>query len=357
LKLEVVTWNIEYFPKSGQATIDSVVKIVLALDADVLALQEIDIEASFTQLLNNLNGWEGYHVPGSWPSLAYIYNANVIDVDSIYEIFPNDDREFPRPPLVMEMKFRNENFIIINNHFKCCGDNIIDHGDLFDEEKRRYDAVILMDQYIDSNFADMRVIVLGDLNDELTNATDDNVFQSMIDDDTSYKFVDLAIAQGPSSEWSFPSWPSHLDHIMITNELFDEFLNDSSDIQIIKIDDYLAGGFGQMDGIISDHRPVALKIQINPTIIITEVSEISKSSFTIYPNPSKGTTQFRFEEISDDGTLEIFNMNGQKIAALNVNENQEIVTWNPQEYSTGVYCVKLVIEHQASAVQKLVLLK
>ena len=83
----------------------------------------------------------------------------------------------------------------------------------------------------------------------------------MLDDSDSYQFVDLFIAQGNSSDWSFPNWPSHLDHILITNELFDEL--DSIEVNTIKIDDYINGGWTEYDQNISDHRPVAMKIHFN----------------------------------------------------------------------------------------------
>ena len=81
-----------------------------------------------------------------------------------------------------------------------------------------------------------------------------------INDPSNYLFTDMQIAQGSSLDWSFPNWPSHLDHILITNELFDEFNNNNSEILTIKIDNYLDGGFNQYDQNISDHRPVGLKL-------------------------------------------------------------------------------------------------
>ena len=61
----------------------------------------------------------------------------------------------------------------------------------------------------------------------------------------------------------FPNWPSHLDHILITNEIFESF--DSIYVKTIKIDDYLEGGWSEYDQNISDHRPVAIKIKLNFT--------------------------------------------------------------------------------------------
>jgi hypothetical protein len=159
--------------------------------------------------------------------------------------------------MVMDISFMGENYFLINNHFKCCGDGIIDFNNESDEEKRRYDASNFLKEYIDTNLSDKNVIVLGDLNDDIAEAPQNNVFQMILDDPENYLFADLEIANGSTSEWSCPTWPSHLDHILITNELFDELGN--SDIQTIKIDEYLDGGWNEYDQYISNHRPVAVK--------------------------------------------------------------------------------------------------
>jgi len=172
-----------------------------------------------------------------------------------------------------------ENYFIINNHFKCCGDGIIDFDDTSDEENRRYTAINLIKEYIDNNFSDNNVIVLGDLNDNIAEAPPNNVFQDVLNDSTHYRFADFEIAQGNSSEWSFPNWPSHLDHILITNEMFNGLNN--SEVQTIKIDEYLDGGWNEYDQNISDHRPVAIKFSINsvPSYDINNDGIINDSDF------------------------------------------------------------------------------
>jgi len=165
------------------------------------------------------------------------------------------------------MNFMGENIIIINNHFKCCGDGYLDSDDSGDEETRRYIASNLLKDYVDTNFQNENVIILGDLNDILTDNPENNVFQMILNDTENYLFADMDIAQGTSSGWSYPTWPSHIDHILITNELFDEFENNSSDIQTIKIDDYFEGGWSAYDQNVSDHRPVALKLLFNEQLI------------------------------------------------------------------------------------------
>lgn len=155
-----------------------------------------------------------------------------------------------------------ENYIIINNHLKCCGDGNLDLNDSNDEEYRRYTAINFLKQYIDSNFSDKNVIVVGDWNDILDDNISDNVFQSFLDDGNNYLFADMNIANGTTSDWSYPSWPSHLDHILISNELFEELNNPYSEISTIKIDDFM-NSWNQYDNNISDHRPVGIKLTSN----------------------------------------------------------------------------------------------
>jgi hypothetical protein len=157
----------------------------------------------------------------------------------------------------------NHEFIIINNHFKCCGDGILDFDNESDEETRRYNSSNLLKEYIDTNLSNTNVIVLGDLNDDIAEPRQNNVFQMILDDSENYLFVDLEIANGNSLEWSYPSWPSHLDHIIITNELFDEF-NNVNYVQTLQLEKLMDVDWNVYDQYISDHRPVGFHLVINP---------------------------------------------------------------------------------------------
>ena len=262
---DIATWNIEWFPKNDQATINYVTQIIDLLDLDILAIQELDDTTMFDQMLEDLPAYSGYYQSSWFAGLAYVYKTQSVEINDIYEIYTTSPywNAFPRSPMVMDINFRGENYVIINNHFKCCGDGIIDFDDISDEENRRYTAINLIKEYIDTNFSNNNVIVLGDLNDNIAEASSNNVFQEVIEDSTYYRFADLEIAQGSSSEWSFPNWPSHLDHILITDELFSS--ENNLEVQTIKIDEYLEGGWSEYDQNISDHRPVAMKLSFSLT--------------------------------------------------------------------------------------------
>ena len=95
-----------------------------------------------------------------------------------------------------------------------------------------------------TNLDDDAVILLGDFNDEITGNTP---FQNFIDN-PDFRFATQAIANGSSTNWSFPSFPSHIDHILISNELFDKV----GVVQTIRPESCVSG-YSQN---ISDHRPV-----------------------------------------------------------------------------------------------------
>ena len=264
--LDIATWNIEWFPKNGQITVEYVTEIIQQLDLDLLAIQELDNKDMFDQMLDELTDYTGYYESYWFAGLAYIYKTDFVEINDLYEIYTTSQywSAFPRSPMVMDMNFMGENYFIINNHFKCCGDGVLDFNDESDEEKRRYNASNFLKQYIDTYLSEKNVIVLGDLNDDIAESSQNNVFQMILDDTQNYFFMDLGIANSSSSEWSYPSWPSHLDHILITNELFDDL--DDSDIQTIKIDEYLNGGWNEYDQYISDHRPVAISFNFSSDI-------------------------------------------------------------------------------------------
>ena len=121
-----------------------------------------------------------------------------------------------------------------------------------------------MEDYVNEYLSGENVIILGDLNDELNEDPSNNVFQNFINDASNFKYTDMDIAYSSSSNWSYPSWNSHLDHILITNELFDEFESEGSSVQTIRLEEYFDNGWTDYVKYISDHRPVGLSLKFNP---------------------------------------------------------------------------------------------
>ncbi len=252
--LDIVTWNLHLFPSSSQS-IDYMVTAVRALQPDIIALQEISSELSLSYLADSLDNYEYTIAPGggSW-GLAYLYNNSEVSlVKDPYEIYTNQWSAFPRPPYIMEANWNGKTVYIINNHLKAYGDA--------ENIARRTSAINLLDEYIEDYLDNERVVILGDMNDELTDVND-NVFSEMINDRQSYFFTDMTIAEGSNLFWSYPRYPSHIDHIAITNELFEEHYK----TETIRYDTYLEGRLTEYYEHISDHRPVAISLVIEEDV-------------------------------------------------------------------------------------------
>ena len=307
---EVVTWNLEFFPKNNQTTIDSTALAISSLNADVYALQEIDELDALQELDDLLEDYQAYVIPENYNNLTLAYlvkkDIEVVNLNSIYASSSYNNIFAGRPPLLLELLFNGSSYFLINVHLKCCGDGSLNTNDSSDEENRRLQAVNQIKTYIDSYIPNEKVIVLGDYNDLLEDNTSNNVFQSLLDDSDSYLFADISVLDLPNSHWSFPNWPSHLDHILITNELFDEFNNAYNYATTIKMADYFTNGFYGYDNCISDHYPVGMRLWP----FVTEIEEKKPTDKRLnqirdiqgrITNPQHNQIQFYFYE---NGTVE-----------------------------------------------------
>lgn len=248
--IEVVTWNIEQFPKLGQRTIDSVANIITSLNADIYCLQEISNLSMFLVLVEILDGYSYVASDATeYLNLVVLYKEDQFVVRNQSNLFTDYMYEFAyRPPLRLEMTFLGQNaidFTLINMHLKCC-----DSGNGFD--RRKASSSILYDYLnLSVEAGVVNHIVVGDWNDDLSDMYSENSFNIFLDDTDNYKYVNYDYANsGYNTAVSYPSYSSFIDHIMISKDLFEEA--DNGDIQTIRLGDYISG----YDQIISDHRPV-----------------------------------------------------------------------------------------------------
>ncbi len=261
--LEVVSWNLRTYPLS-EGSIQTLAQIIPQMKVDVIAFQEIMDYSAFYQLEDLIPNYEAYvYNATSEYRLAYLYNTRTVQVNDAYTIFTEDSNPFPRAPYVLDFNFQDQNIIVIDNHLKAYGDNFIDETDAWDEEYRRRLACQMLDQYIVDNFADDKVIVVGDFNDQIAEPVEYNVFLSFIDKPLEYVFADMSIALNPSyNTVSYPASNSHIDHVLLTNELFESFNRTGSVCRVIKVEDYM-GNWSNYSDQISDHRPLGVKLYLN----------------------------------------------------------------------------------------------
>jgi endonuclease/exonuclease/phosphatase family metal-dependent hydrolase len=245
-RLDIVTWNIKNFTAIN-TDINKVKTIIMDLDADIYALQEISSISAFNTMVSELDGYSGIVVDvRGGQELAFLYKTSeIVAFGTPEKLFPSLSSPFPREPVLVEITHANGiTTRLINVHLKCCGgaENVA----------RRTEAAQLLKSYVDTNFPNDPVIILGDWNEGLNIA---GSFGNFIQDPDNYLFADKPINDGPVSNWSYPSWPSHLDHILMTNELCDNLRS----AHVLRLNDCV----DNYNNDVSDHRPMMVQLGVD----------------------------------------------------------------------------------------------
>ncbi len=257
--LEIISWNIEQFPKHSR-TIVNVRDIILDLDVDIIAVQEITSADDFDRLIDSLNtasigAWEGRLSQLSTNlSTGIVFKTSIVTVESDTHLFVGDFDFAGRPPYVLSLSARNNNrlfdFTLIVLHLKAFEDT--------ESRERRRRAIQKLESWIASQLQnsnnDPDYILAGDWNDELDDPAPDNVFLPFLTDTTRYlfsteQFIDVA------GEFTFigGNFESLIDHIMITRSIDAAYPNHTA--QVLKIDQT----FLEYPEQVSDHRPIGVK--------------------------------------------------------------------------------------------------
>ena len=316
---DVITWNLESFPKLDGTTENYVSDIIVELESEIIGFQEINNISAFNTMMASTLGYSGYVLNANYGGINMAYAVkNDVSVIDEYAILNSSTYNYAfagRPPYLIHIEKNNIEYYVINVHLKCCGDGNLNTSNSSDEENRRLVAINHIKSYIDNNLSNENVLVIGDYNDELDDDTDDNVFQNFIDDSDNYQFADMSIATGNPQNFSFPNWPSHIDHILITNELFDEFNSNESDITTIQVDNYISGGFSSYDALITDHMPVGINLVYtngctDPLALNYNPDAVSDDGSCTYDTSNENTVLFISEYAegsSNNKYLEIYN--------------------------------------------------
>ncbi|MCF7801405.1 MAG: hypothetical protein K9N34_05235, partial [Candidatus Marinimicrobia bacterium] len=255
--LEAMTWNMEHFPKEADLTISTASEVLHEIGADIYAVQEIGNITAFMDLMASLPQY-GYVLTqqSSFYDQAILYRKDVLTPLMAAEPFAEMDYNFAgRPPLRADFiwRFGEKEMVvtIVNIHMKCCGDGV----------NRRKKAAVELHTYL-NHLVDNgleNIIVLGDWNDDVTDTGQEQSFPVFLEDGENYRFATMQIAHDPDQA-SYPTWPSFLDHILISKALFQSFDNGGV-IRTLPIETWF-GSWKNYEYLVSDHRPVLLRIPV-----------------------------------------------------------------------------------------------
>ena len=263
---DLMTWNLKEFPLKGAKTKQKVAEVLSVVQPDIVAVQEVADGHALVELAKSMPGWEAdvtsFYEPGGYynPPVGMLWNSATVTVRDRQVLMEEDTVAFPRPPLLLEITWKGIDLVVISVHPKALGDNKIDYNDPLDEEMRRLQACNRLEEYISTNYPNDMVVVAGDFNDRIEEPTTTNVFTAFLSKPDKYLFADMPIAQRKESVPSYPSYNSHIDHILITWKLFPSYEDPESFTRTIAVDKYFMNSLSEYYKNVSDHRPVMMHL-------------------------------------------------------------------------------------------------
>jgi len=295
--LEVATWNVEWFgdPDNGpsdEARQQANVRAVIAQSGiDLWALQEVSDPAAFQALLDSLGSdYEGVlgetASPGVTQRLAFVYRRDVVQRRRVERILTEFAEAFAfRPPLLLEAAVHLPDTTVvvtfITLHMKA--------GSGLDDYDRRHEAAQRLKSRLDLLYGIRPVIVLGDWNDELHASILTGLpspYANFRSDTDDYRFLTEALDAADLPTWCGNSSTcrtgSTLDHILITDELFDAYEESSADRFTALLDAIPGYVFST-----SDHLPVYARFRFRGASGVA-VSGEPEIALQLYPNPARG---------------------------------------------------------------------
>ncbi len=386
---DVVTYNLEFFgtdvkgtdgfefgPTNDDLQIENVAKVMNKLNADVYVVQEVSDDPSIDKLIDqiNINGktfektistsWSYSFDPAdpNFPpqKLVVLYNTQTTTVKKSRVMFKKLYDEvragtttlpnYPggngasffasgRLPYLIQIETNiggvKKEINLINIHARANSGSDISRYNM-----RKYDAELLKDS-LDVNYPNSNLIILGDFNDDVKASVitpNPSSYEAFVNDTNNYDALTLGISQ--AGAYSFLSSGGFLDHIVISNELTDEYIPNSIAVYDPRTDivNYTTNT--------SDHGPVIARFELKEDNLST-IDFDANTTFAVkaFPNPATDVVNVLVKSSTDKNLkLRFYDINGRLVGnPFEVKANQDITTTAvPVNYlQRGVYIYTL----------------
>ncbi|MHC0448284.1 choice-of-anchor J domain-containing protein [Flavobacterium sp. 3-218] len=381
---DVVTYNLEFFgsdnpsngPSDNALQIENVAKVMNKLDADVYVVQEVSSDTAIDDLIQklNINGktfdktispiWSYSWDPNSDPNfppqkLVVIYNTQTATVKKTRVMFDEFYTElvagtktlanYPLPasnppvhpssgffssgrlPYIVTLE-TNVNGVksevkVIDVHARANSGT-----DMTTYTRRKYDIEVFKDS-LDTHYPNDNLIILGDYNDDVKKSVfgtnNPSTYENFVTDTSNYKALTLEISQ--AGAFSFLTSGGFLDHIMISNELFDQYINESTTVYDPRND------IANYTTTTSDHGPVIARFDLKQDVLSTPDFGKNKYFVKAYPNPATDVLNFDIKTTQGrDLKIRLYDFNGRAIG-------NSISVKNESEVSTAVVAVNNLV--------------
>jgi endonuclease/exonuclease/phosphatase family metal-dependent hydrolase len=385
---DVVTYNLEFFgsdvkgtdnvefgPTDDALQIENVAKVMNKLNADVYVVQEVSDDPSIDELIKqiNINGktfdktistsWS-YSFNAADPNfppqkLVVLYNTQTTTVKKTRVMFKklydevrantvtlsgypggNDDSFFSsgRLPYLVQIETNiggvTKEINLIDLHARANSGS-----DISKYNMRKYDAQLLKDS-LDVHYPNSNLIILGDYNDDVKASVvtpNPSSYEAFVTDTSNYNALTLGISQ--AGAYSFLSSGGFLDHIIISNELTDEYIPNSIAVYDPRTD------IANYTTTTSDHGPVIARFVLKEDNLGT-IDFGTKNAFSVkaFPNPATDILNISVKSNIDKNLkFRIYDLNGRLVNnPSNVTAGQDTTTSIPVSHlQKGIYIYTL----------------
>ena len=338
---KITTWNVDWLSctdpelneRDRELQMNNVVSMIKTMKSDFVALQEVGTSNAYETidiLVQKLGSeWAGKIEPSNKDNCGQnqgiLYKKakiNFLNATLLKNAGSDYNWSGGRFPALY-----NVNFVVENSQIPVSFINI--HAKAFADEgsyARRRDASISLKQFIDGTaYNTQKVVVIGDFNDYLEGTIcvtcgDRSPYKNFVDDTKNYKGLTTNLPLLPYY------YNSKIDNILISNELFDYYLDNSA-----QYEESATQSIFNYYSTTSPHYPVSVIFRMKA---IQNIEKFFAKSFSVYPNPTTSIVYIITEnEIVPE--LKLFSVDGRLLQNIH---HTEI---NISSYVAGIYFLQV----------------
>lgn len=352
-KLTVATYNLDFFasdvrneegvefgPVDDTLQAVNIAAVLKAVEADVIALEEISNEAALNSLVADLPGYDlviSDHWSHSWEAgdpyfppqkIGLIYNtavARLVDHEvmfaDLYDQIQKGASELLNYPGGDPTAFWSSGRLPLTARFDVTLNGITQRirfivvhsksGSSPDDYSRRvYDIKYLFD-YLTTTYTDEKLILLGDFNDDVDQSivpASISPYNDFVEDPDNYRVLTYELSQSGAS--TFPLLNSFIDHIILSSESAGAYIANS--VSVIHPDDLIANYFLTT----SDHLPVVARFAIKQDQSIT-FSALPSATYGDSPLVLNATATSTGSIVYSSSNPLVASVDGTKLIILN----------------------------------------
>lgn len=264
--------------------------IINDLKPDLIGVQEVSGEPGMDSLMADLNNEFDYVLSTRWAysfdgpdstfppqKVGFIYKKSTVRLLSTRVMFESmyDSARLGQPTFLASYPTGTPSSFFSSGRLPFMGNFAVTIGgvtkelravvihaksggsQLLDWQRRQYDSKVLKDS-LDAFYDSDPLLILGDFNDRLVgsiNAGQQSPYQNFINDNTRYRGVTLEAEQAGAASF-LGSSGSLIDHIAVSNEWFNEYLETSAGPVDVR------SFIGNYTSTTSDHLPVIARFEL-----------------------------------------------------------------------------------------------